>query len=162
MGGSCFLDIWDFLIATSRTPSPIATLLCSISWPSVHLCHLLPYLIFPPFPSHLQFFPSTSIPLFPLVVLFPLLNRMEAFILWSSVLLSFMRSVSYIVCIPYFLPNVLLSVSKYKACSFVMELPHSGSYFLVSVLNTKCLFWDCRLKLNASLYSLDYWVISQL
>jgi hypothetical protein len=39
LGGSCFPGIWDFLVATPSSPSPIATHLCSISWLSVHLLH---------------------------------------------------------------------------------------------------------------------------
>jgi hypothetical protein len=39
---SCFPGIWDFLVAIPSSPSPIATHLCSISWPSVLRLHLLP------------------------------------------------------------------------------------------------------------------------
>jgi hypothetical protein len=35
LGAYCFSGIWDLLVATPSSPSPIATYLCSISWPSV-------------------------------------------------------------------------------------------------------------------------------
>ena len=96
-------------------PTPIAIYCCSFSWPSVHLLHLLPYLILPLcFDSPLFFLPSSSYPLLPLIILFPLLSRTEAFTLWSSFLLSFMWSMSCIVSVPPSLPNIHLSVSTYE------------------------------------------------
>jgi hypothetical protein len=59
--------------------------------------------------------------------LFPLLSRTEASTLWSSFFLNFIWSISCIVGIPSFLPNIHLSVSTYHLYSFVA---HSG-YFLV-------------------------------
>ena len=50
---TCFPSIWAFLMTTPSSPSSIAIQLCSISWLSVHLLHLLLDLIMPrlPFPS---------------------------------------------------------------------------------------------------------------
>jgi hypothetical protein len=52
--------------------------------------------------------PSTSLDYF-----VPLLRRTEASTFWSSFLLSFMWSMSYIVGILHSLPNIHLSVSTY-------------------------------------------------
>jgi hypothetical protein len=64
-----------------------------------------------------------------LIISFLLLSRTEAFTLWSSFLLSFMWSVSYMVGFPCSLTNIHLSVI-YHVCSYVIELPHSERYFL--------------------------------
>jgi hypothetical protein len=101
----------------------------SVQFPdlSVHLLHLLPYLILhlfsPPLPN---FLPSPSYPLLPLIILFPLLSRTGATTLWSSSLLSFMCSLSCTVGIPCSLFNIHLSVSTYHVYSSVTELSHSG------------------------------------
>ena len=77
--GSWFPGIWDFLIATPSSPFPIATYLSSISWPSVHLHHLIPYLSLTPFPLPLSHFSSSQVSpilyFLPLIILFPLLGR---------------------------------------------------------------------------------------
>jgi hypothetical protein len=67
----------------------------------------------PLFTSSPLFLPSTPHPLFLLIILFLLLRRTEAYTFWSSFLLSFMWSVSYIMGIPCSLPNIYLSMSIY-------------------------------------------------
>jgi hypothetical protein len=81
-------------------------------------------------------FPSVSDPHFvsilaPMSILFPLLRKTKAPTLWFSFFLSFMWSVNCILGILSFWANIHLSVSVYHVCSFVIGLPHSGSYFLV-------------------------------
>ena len=71
--------------------------------------------------------PSHFVSVFPPVsILFPLLKRTEACILWSSFFLSFMWSVNCILGIPNFGDNIHLSVSAYHVCFFMIGLPHSG------------------------------------
>jgi hypothetical protein len=66
-------------------------------------------------------------------ILFPLLRRTEASVLICfSFFLNFMWSVTCILSILRFWANNHLSVSEYHVYSFVSELLHSGSYFLVS------------------------------
>ena len=55
--------------------------------------------------------------------LFPLLRRIEVFILWSSFFLSFMWFANCILGILSFWVNIHLSVSEYHVCSFVIGLP---------------------------------------
>ena len=88
------------------------------------------YLPSPPIPYSSPVF---SIPLFspsnvllPFIILFPLLSSSEAYTLWSSFLLSFMRFVSCIMGIPHSLLNVELSVGIHHVLCFVTELPHLG------------------------------------
>ena len=94
---------------------------CSISWPSVHLFHLIPYLILPFFsPCSLEFFSSISHPLLTLIVLFRFLIEQKHSLFglpfsWAS------WSLSYIVGIPHSLPNIHLSVRKYHVYSFVVR-----------------------------------------
>jgi hypothetical protein len=77
-----------------------------------------------PFPLPL-FLPSSSHPQPPLNILFPLLRRTEAAILWSSFFLTFICSVNCILGILSFGANTQISVSSYHVCSFVIGLPHS-------------------------------------
>jgi hypothetical protein len=63
---------------------------------------------------------------FPMIILLPLLSRIEAYTLWSSLFLSFMWSVSCSMGILSFWANIHLSVSTYHVCCFVSRLPHSG------------------------------------
>jgi hypothetical protein len=56
-----------------------------------------------------------------LIIWFSLPSRTKASTLCSSFFFSFMLSMSCILSIPCFLPNIHLSV-----WSFVTELPHSG------------------------------------
>jgi hypothetical protein len=75
--------------------------------------------------------PSVSAPYFvsvtpSMVILFPLLRRIEVFTLWSSSFLSFMCFSNCILGIPSFWANIHLSVRAYHVCSFVIELPYSG------------------------------------
>jgi hypothetical protein len=66
--------------------------------------------------------------------LFPLISRTEVSILWSSCFLIFMWSVSCIMGIPRFIPNIHLSMNIYHVCYFVTVLPLSGRYFLVLLI----------------------------
>ena len=66
-----------------------------------------------------------------MVILFPLLRRIEVSTLWSSFFLSFMWFVNCILGILSFWANIHLSVSAYYVCSFVIGLHHLGWYFLV-------------------------------
>jgi len=98
----CYVPLFKFLThCTSPPSSPIAV-------PAT------PYSLL----YSSQFFPT----LYHLVtILFPL---------WSAFFLSFLGSVSCIMGILSFLPNIYLSMSTYLVCSFVTGLPHSGCYFL--------------------------------
>ena len=82
-------------------------------------------LILPP-PSLSQPHQVPSFPLPPMIILFHFLNAIAAFTLWLSFLLSFIRSVSYIMGVLRFWANIHLSVSVYHVCLFVIVLPHSG------------------------------------
>jgi hypothetical protein len=64
------------------------------------------------------------------IILFPVLCRIEASTLWSSFVLSCIWLVGCIVSILNFWASIHLSVSTYHMCSIVSVLPHSG-YFLV-------------------------------
>ena len=57
-----FFVIWDLLVATTSSPSSIATHLCSNSWHSVYHPHLLPQLILPHFPPPPYFAPKSLPP----------------------------------------------------------------------------------------------------
>ena len=84
----------------------------------------------PIFCPHSHFLPSPSLLIHPVIILFPLLSRTEAFTFYSFFFLSFIWSMSCMVGILSFFPNIYLSVSTYHVCSFVIGLPHSGLYFL--------------------------------
>jgi hypothetical protein len=84
-----------------------------------------------------------------LIILFLLLRRTEAYTFWSSFLLSFMWSVSYIMGIPCSLPNIYLSMSIYHVWSFVTELSHSGWYFLDPSICLWISWSHCFKKLNS-------------
>jgi hypothetical protein len=72
------------------------------------------------------FLPSPSNPLSPVSILFPILRRTEAHTLWSSLFLSFMWFMNYILGSLSFWVDIHLSVSTYHVCSFVLGLLHSG------------------------------------
>ena len=87
------------------------------------------YLILSPLPFfHLPpiSLPGPSLPLPPMIILFPLLCRIEAFTLCSSFFLSFIWSVNCILGIKNFWANIHLLVNPYHVCSFVPGLSHSG------------------------------------
>jgi hypothetical protein len=65
------------------------------------------------------------------IILFPLLSRIEASTLWSSFFMSFIWSVRCILGILSFMPNIHLSVNTYHACSLVTRLPYSRWNFLI-------------------------------
>jgi hypothetical protein len=76
-------------------------------------------------------FPSILAPNFVSVthsmgILFPILRRNEVSTLRSSFFLSFMCFANCILGILSFWANILLSVSAYHVCSFVIGLPQSG------------------------------------
>jgi hypothetical protein len=130
LGASCFPDIWDLLVATPSSPSPITTHLCSNSWPSVYHPFLLSFLIWacffsPPLLSSFQVHPTLY-----LMSILLLLRRTEESTFWSS-FLSFIWDVNFILGIPSFGANIYLSVSAYHMCCFVTGLTHWGRYFLV-------------------------------
>jgi hypothetical protein len=117
MGASRFPG-WGFLVATST-----ATYFYLISYP----------LYFSPAPSNnyllFSFYPSSfligsSFPLPTMTILFPLLCRIEASTLWSSLFLSSIWFVNCIMGILSIWTNTDLSVSTYHVCSFVTGLPH--------------------------------------
>jgi hypothetical protein len=89
-----------------------------------------PALFFPSPPP--LFSPSLVHSLPPMIILSPLLNSTEASKLWSFFFLTFIWSVSCIMCISSFFPNIHLSVNTNNVCSFVTVLPHSGLYFPVT------------------------------
>jgi hypothetical protein len=60
-------------------------------------------------------------------ILFPIL-RNEISTLWSSFFLSFMCFANCILGVLSFWANSHLPVSAYHVSSFVIGLPHSGSY----------------------------------
>ena len=131
-GTFCWLSL--FLI-------PITTQLCSISWHtsspiSTHTWCLPPFFLSLPF-----FLPSPPHPLLPMIILFPLLSKIEASTLWVSFFSSFVWSVVSWVFQAF--PNIYLSVSTYHVCSFMTGSHHSGWYFLVSSI---CLWisWSCH------------------
>jgi hypothetical protein len=72
-----------------------------------------------------------SLPLPPVIILFPLLPGINTSMLWPSFLLSIIWSVSYIMGTLSFWINIYLSMSTYHECPFGPGLPHSGWYFLV-------------------------------
>ena len=119
-----------YSFTTPSSPVPIATYLCSISWTSVHVLHLFPYLILTLFPA---FFYSSQVPptlLFPCLFCSPFQVGLKHPFFglpspWAS-----LWSVSFIESISHSLPNIHLSISIFCACSFETELPHSGWYFL--------------------------------
>jgi hypothetical protein len=76
-------------------------------------------------------------------IFFPFLRRTEAPTLWSSFFLSFIWSVNCILGIPRFWANIDFSVSAYHVCSFVIGLPHSGWYFLVSSICLRTSWSHC-------------------
>jgi hypothetical protein len=72
---------------------------------------------------------STShfVPVTPsMLVLLPLLRRIEIATLWSSFFLSLMWFGNRSLGIPSLWANIHLSVSAYHVCSFVIGLLHSG------------------------------------
>jgi hypothetical protein len=102
----CYTPLSNFLTLCLSSPSPPTPDLTPIS------------------PSPPLFLPSLYHPLPPVSILFPLLRRTQAFTLWSSFFLSFIWSMSGIMGIPSFLPNIHLSVSAYHVCSLFSRLPH--------------------------------------
>jgi hypothetical protein len=66
-------------------------------------------------------------------ILFSLLRKTEVSTLWSSFFWSFIWFVNCIFNIPSFWDNIHLSVSTYQVCSFVIELPHSGYFLVLSI-----------------------------
>jgi hypothetical protein len=62
--------------------------------------------------------------------------------LWSSFFMSFMWSVNCILGILRFEANIHLSLRAYHVCSFVIEFPHSGWYFLVPFICLR-ISWIC-------------------
>ena len=91
----CYIFLFNFLsLCTSLLPIPIP-----YSAPS--------YFLPPPLSL-----PDFSLPLPPMIILFPFLSRTKAFTLWSSFFLNFIWSVSCIVGILSFFHNIHLSVSN--------------------------------------------------
>ena len=78
-----------------------------------------------------------------LSILFPLLKRIKEPTLWSSFFLSFMWSVNCFLGVPSFWVNIHISVSAYHVCSFVIGLPHSRWYFLVSSICLRISWSHC-------------------
>ena len=81
-------------------------------------------------------FPSVSVPHFicvsaPMGILSPLLRRTKVSIFWSSLFLSFVLSVNFILCFPSFWSYIHFSVSAYHVCCFMIRLRHSGWHFLL-------------------------------
>ena len=72
-------------------------------------------------PSPSLYHPGPSLHLPPMIILFPILKT-ETSIVWFSLFLSFIWSVSCIMVIPSFLPNIHLLVSVYHVCSFVTRV----------------------------------------
>jgi hypothetical protein len=81
-------------------------------------------------------FPSISVPQFvsvspPMgIVPPPLLRSTKVYILWSTFFISFIWPGNCMLVIALYWANIHLSVSVYHVFSFVIELPHSGWYFL--------------------------------
>ena len=107
-------------VVTPRCPSPTSTPLLSISWPSVLLCHLLPYLnwplLFPPPPFSL---PEPSLPLPLPIILLPLLNRTGIHTLVFLLLEFHMVCELYLGC-SKFLGKYPL-ISEYIPCVFFCD-----------------------------------------
>ena len=86
-----FLASGTFCFLPPVPHPPVAIHPCSMSLPSEQLSCLLPFLILPLFfAPPLLFFTIPSHHLRPLIILFPVLIRMEASTLWSYFLLKFM------------------------------------------------------------------------
>ena len=101
-----FLASGTFCFLPPVPHPPVAIHPCSMSLPSEQLSCLLPFLILPLFfAPPLLFFTIPSHHLRPLIILFPVLIRMEASTLWSYFLLKFMQFMSCIVVIPHSMPN---------------------------------------------------------
>ena len=101
-----FLASGTFCFLPPVPHPPVAIHPCSMSLPSEQLSCLLPFLILPLFfAPPLLFFTIPSHHLRPLIILFPVLIRMEASTLWSYFLLKFMQFLSCIVVIPHSMPN---------------------------------------------------------
>ena len=114
-----------------KFPTTTVNYFYSFSQPIRFLSCLFTCLVLPAFfPSHHFSHTGPSIPLYPLIILFPLLSEFEAYTLWFSFLLSLMWSFSCIMGILSFEANIHLSVSTQHVCSFGPGLPHSG-YFLI-------------------------------
>ena len=111
--------VWEFLVATLAPHPP---LLCtSIQFPdplyfSPVPSHTLCPLPSPVFPSPPLSLPGPSLPLLP-VIIFSLLCRFEASILWSFFFLSSKWFVCCIMGILSFWANMHLLVSTYHMCS---------------------------------------------
>ena len=79
----------------------------------------------------------------------PLLRRSKVSTLWSSFFLSFMLSMNCILGILGFVANIHVSVNAYHVSSFVIGLPHS-EYFLVLSSCPK-ISWSRSLYLRSTL-----------
>jgi hypothetical protein len=63
----------------------------------------------------------------------PLLRRFEVSVLWSSFFLSFMWCKNCMLDILRFWTNIHLSVNAYQVCSFVIGLPFSEYFLIISI-----------------------------
>ena len=89
LGASLFPGVGDFLVANSSSPSPTGTCFYSISWLSVLLFCPFQYLFLPLFfPPPPLFLLGPFLPLHSMIILFPVLFRIEESTLWSSFFLS--------------------------------------------------------------------------
>ena len=79
----------------------------------------------------------------------PLLRRSKVSTLWSSFFLNFMLSMNCILGILGFVANIHVSVNAYHVSSFVIGLPHS-EYFLVLSSCPK-ISWSRSLYLRSTL-----------
>ena len=127
LGSLCIPGVWDFLLVPLCPPPNTAANFYPLSGPPGLLSCLphnwsFPTLFLPPPISHLWF----SLPLPPVVILFPLLSRTEASTLGPSFLLSFIWPVSCIMDILNFWANIQLLVNTYHAYPFEFKIPHSG------------------------------------
>jgi hypothetical protein len=109
-----------------QMPPPDAANFHSFSWPSGLRSCFLTYvlLLLYPFFSY----PSTSLPLPQVIVLFPFLSEIEASSFASFFLLNFLCYIGCIMGFLYIFSNVHLSVSTYHACPFGFV---TSLYFLI-------------------------------
>lgn len=113
----------------------------SFSWPSLLLSYFPPYIIWPIFP--LLFSSHTPVPSICLTwVFFPLLSKIEAFLLGLSFLLIVIWSVSCVMVIVNVFASTHFSVSIYHACHFGSLLNHWRWYFLVPYICIQSLWYS--------------------